>query len=152
MSPAAATALARVAEEAADGELHLPARTSSLESARRFAEDAAQAHGFDEDECFDFVFAVNEAVTNAIRHGAPDEHGHIHLRIASDAANLTFTVRDHGTFHVPGRTSGAAAEGGRGLAFIATLADELRVQATPDGTVIALSIGLPKRPPPEAAA
>ncbi len=42
--------------------------------------------------------AFNEAVTNAIRHGAPDEHGHIHLSVLVDGERLTLAVRDYGTF------------------------------------------------------
>ena len=53
-------------------ELHVLARRSELGVARKYAEDVAAAFGLDADSRYEFVYAVNEAVTNAIRHGAED--------------------------------------------------------------------------------
>src|SRR5438067_10385574 len=102
-------------------ELHLLARRSELGVARKYAEDVAAAFGLDADSRYEFVYAVNEAVTNAIRHGASDEEDMIHMSIVADADRLTFAVRDRGTFPLPGVDAGEAPESGRGLALMASL-------------------------------
>ena len=69
-------------------ELHMPARRSELGAARTYAGEVAAEFGLDADGCYEFVYAVNEAVTNAIRHGASDEEGMIHLSMVADADRL----------------------------------------------------------------
>jgi serine/threonine-protein kinase RsbW len=120
-------------------ELRLPARPSELSAAREYAEEAAAAFGLDADGCYEFVFAVNEAVTNAIRHGTPDRQGQIHLSIAASADRLTFVVRDCGTFVPFIRVSNSRSEHGRGLALMAKLVDEVQLCSEPGGTTVRLS-------------
>jgi len=124
-------------------ELLLPARRSELGVARQYAADVAAAFGLDADSCYEFVFAVNEAVTNAIRHGASDERGLIHLSVVADAERLTFAVRDRGTFVMPVLDGTAGSEHGRGLALMATLVDEVQLEIEPGGTTVRLSKALP---------
>jgi anti-sigma regulatory factor (Ser/Thr protein kinase) len=119
-------------------ELRLPALPSELGAARDYAEEAAIAFGLQDDERYGFVFAVNEAVTNAIRHGAPDEQGSIRLSIVADADLLTFTVRDGGTFALPLPAPGVSAEGGRGLALMIRLVDQFELRVEPDSTTVRL--------------
>ncbi len=121
------------------GELRLPAQPAKLGMAREYAQQAAAAFGLDPDHCYEFAFAVNEAVTNAIRHGAPDEHGHIHLSVIRDGDRLTLAVRDCGTFvgFVPdGLTS---AERGRGFALMARLMDAVQLCVASGSTTVRLS-------------
>jgi anti-sigma regulatory factor (Ser/Thr protein kinase) len=125
-------------------ELHLPARRAELGTARKSAHEAAKAFGLDADACYEFVFAVNEAVTNAIRHGAPDERGMISLRFSSDADRLTCAVHDKGTFVAPTVGGGERSEHGRGLSLMARLVDDLRLSIMPGHTVIHLSKDLPR--------
>ena len=120
-------------------ELHIPARRSELASARRYAGEVAAAFGLDADSCYEFVYAVNEAVTNAIRHGAADERGMIHLSFHAEADRLTFTVRDRGTFVAPAVDSNETSERGRGLALMADLADEVQLHIEPGSTTVRLS-------------
>jgi serine/threonine-protein kinase RsbW len=120
-------------------ELKLPAARSELGAARKYVADSAAAYGFDPDTCYEFVFAVNEAVTNAIRHGASDENGLIHLSIVADADRLTFAVRDRGTFVMPVLDGSMSAEHGRGLALMASLVDEVQLEIEPGGTTVRLS-------------
>ena len=126
-----------------ESELELPADRSELSAARKYVADAAAALGFDPDTCFEFVYAVNEAVTNAIRHGASDENGLIHLRIVADGERLTFSVRDRGTFVMPVLDGSVSAEHGRGLALMASLVDEVQLEIEPGGTTVHLSKALP---------
>jgi anti-sigma regulatory factor (Ser/Thr protein kinase) len=124
-------------------ELRLPAELSQLAAARTFARQAAAAYGFDGDGCYEFAYAVNEAVTNAIRHGRPDERGFIRVTISAEADRLTCAVRDCGTFIPPAEGPAAccdmAAEHGRGLALMRILMDEVRVHTFSGGTIVCLS-------------
>lgn len=120
-------------------ELHVLARRSELGIARKYAEDVAAAFGLDQDSRYEFVYAVNEAVTNAIRHGASDEEDMIHMSIVADADRLTFAVRDRGTFVMPEADGADASPGGRGLALMASLVDEVDVHIDPGGTTVRLS-------------
>ena len=124
-------------------ELCLPAELSQLAAARTFARQAADAYGFDGDGCYEFAYAVNEAVTNAIRHGRPDERGFIRVTTSAEADRLTCAVRDWGTFNAPAEGSAAgsdaAAEHGRGLALMRILMDEVRLHTSSGGTIVYLS-------------
>lgn len=120
-------------------ELRLPARRSALGVARRYAGEAAAAFGFDAELRFEFVYAVNEAVTNAIRHGAPNAQGLICLSIVADADRLTFAVRDYGTFVVPIPDPATKSEHGRGLAMMASFVDEVQLCTMPGSTTVTLS-------------
>jgi anti-sigma regulatory factor (Ser/Thr protein kinase) len=127
------------AEYLSAGELTLPATDSSLLAAREYVEETAAAFGFDADSCYQFVFAVNEAVTNAIKHGGSDEHGYIRLRAITEGDLLTFVVHDYGTFRVSSIDRSIRVEHGRGLAFMASLTDKIGVSAKPGGTTVSLS-------------
>jgi anti-sigma regulatory factor (Ser/Thr protein kinase) len=120
-------------------ELHVLARRSELGIARKYAEDVAAAFGLDSDSRYEFVYAVNEAVTNAIRHGASDEEDMIHMSIMADGERLTFAVHDQGTFVMPDVEGIETSEGGRGLALMASLVDEVDVHIDPGGTTVRLS-------------
>lgn len=119
-------------------ELRLPARPSELRTARQYAEEAAAAFGLDADGCYELALAFNEAVTNAIRHGAPDSRGQIRLSVLMDADRLTLTVHDHGTFAAPVLDRARTCEQGRGLALMASLMD-VQICAGPAGTTVRLS-------------
>ena len=113
---------------------------SQLGAARRFAEDAAAVFGFDEDETYQFTFAVNEAVSNAIEHGETFEDGTVRLRIDDEADGLTFSVLDRGSFtpSSPRKVDGVA-DRGRGLAFMAAMVDDLQVKPMEEGTLVRLT-------------
>jgi serine/threonine-protein kinase RsbW len=123
----------------ARSELHLRARRSELGTARKYARDVATAFGLDADTCYEFVVAVNEAVTNAIRHGAADDRGRIQLSVVTDAQRLTFAVRDQGTFVMPVMDGAENSEHGRGLSLMASLVDEVQLEIDPGGTTVRLS-------------
>jgi stage II sporulation protein AB (anti-sigma F factor) len=123
----------------APSELRLPARASKLGLARAYARDAAAAFGFDAEQSYEIAFAVNEAVTNAIRHGRPDEQGHIHLSAVAQGERLTLAVRDYGTFVASAVGANPSPEGGRGFALMAGLMDAVQLCVSPAGTTVRLS-------------
>ncbi len=138
--------LARVEEHHASSintELRLRAHRSELRLARGYAREAALEAGLTEVRSYEFVYAVNEAVTNAIRHGAPDEWGEICLSIFLEGNRLTCVVRDYGTFVAPTREAAALTEGGRGFPLMAGLVDDFQLGIEPGCTTVRLSIGLP---------
>jgi anti-sigma regulatory factor (Ser/Thr protein kinase) len=120
-------------------ELGLPARCSELSVARQFTGETAAACGFDADSCYEFVYAVNEAVTNALMHGAPDALGLIYLSSIVDADRLTFAVRDCGTFAMPTLATDTRSEHGRGFALMASLMDEVQLHSEPGSTIVRLA-------------
>jgi anti-sigma regulatory factor (Ser/Thr protein kinase) len=128
-------------------ELHLAARPSRLRAARAYAWRAAAACGFDADDCDEFAFAVNEAVTNAIRHGLPDEHGQITLHALSDGESLTMSIRDHGTFLASPPDESVYAESGRGFALMTHLTDAVQLSVGRGTTTVHLSKTLAHRAP-----
>ena len=125
--------------EAPASDLLLPAQPSKLGRAREYAREAAAAFGLDEECSYEFAFAVNEAVTNAIRHGHPDDHGHIHLSVLMEGDRLTLSVRDFGTFTVSPAASAPAGERGRGFELMARLMDAVQLSVSPGSTTVLLS-------------
>lgn len=124
-------------------DVRLPARPSELRAARRHAHDAAAACGFDVDDQYEFMYAANEAVTNAIKHGTPDSDGTIGLSIAVDGDQLVLSVYDRGRFAAPRRAPDSMSEGGRGFAFMNELMDHVEVVSKPGSTVVHLGKRLP---------
>ena len=121
-------------------ELRLPAKASELQRAREYADQAAASFGFDDPERFQFAFAVNEAVTNAIRHGTADKAGTIGLHIASDGDRLTVDVYDCGPFVAPDADDDEPMrDHGRGFDLMAKLMDDVEVRARPEGTTVRLA-------------
>jgi anti-sigma regulatory factor (Ser/Thr protein kinase) len=139
--------LQQAAANRATSELWLAAQPSQLVRAREFAHEAATAAGFDADGCYDFTFAANEAVTNAIRHGRPDEHGRIHLSVLADGQCLTLSVRDYGTFVMPiavatGDTVATlSADSGRGFTLMGAMMDAVELCVSSAGTTVRLTKG-----------
>jgi len=123
----------------AAGELRLPAQASELHRAREYADRAAANFGLHESERFEFVYAVNEAVTNAIRHGTADEAGTIGLRILVEDDRLMLEVRDRGPFVTARVENESLLDHGRGFALMAKLVDDVAVQAGPTGTSVRLA-------------
>jgi serine/threonine-protein kinase RsbW len=130
---------AAVAEAFASVDLRLPARPSELKRARDCVAAAAADFGFARKAAYELVFAVNEAVTNAIKHGRPHDDGTIGLTIDADGDALVCSVRDAGPFVAPGAPGEpATAESGRGFAFMAALTDEFELLVKPAATIVRL--------------
>jgi anti-sigma regulatory factor (Ser/Thr protein kinase) len=120
-------------------QLRLVAKAENLGVARGFVECAAVAFGLEAEASFDFVLAANEAVTNAIRHGRPDEQGRILLLVVADGERLTLVVHDYGAFRTPSPESPPRLDSGRGLAMMRRLTDTFELIAEAGGTTVRLS-------------
>jgi anti-sigma regulatory factor (Ser/Thr protein kinase) len=119
-------------------QLELPADPAELATVRRFADEAAARFGLEEQERFDFTFAVNEAVANAIEHGHPSPDGTIRVQMAQEDEALVCEVEDHGTFVPKPPAVDPLPERGRGLAFMAATVDEVDVRCGESGTLVRL--------------
>jgi anti-sigma regulatory factor (Ser/Thr protein kinase) len=116
----------------------VPASTSELHQVRRCVEEAAARFGLGSAEQYEFVFAVNEAVTNAIRHGQPFPDGTIGVQIDADDDTLICSVSDGGHFEADSDDRDAWAEGGRGLSAMALVMDQVDLCTSSTGTTVRL--------------
>jgi serine/threonine-protein kinase RsbW len=119
-------------------QLELKADPGELATARRFVDAAASRFGLGEEERYEFTFAVNEAVSNAIEHGDPSPDGTISMHVGEEDGALVFEVEDHGTFAPGPPAIDPLHERGRGLAFMAATMDEVDVRRGAKGTVVRL--------------
>ncbi len=112
----------------------LPLVPVRLLRARHRINDYLHQHGVAEDVIDDVVLAVDEAMTNAVRHsGARDN---LQVSLWFEDRDLRVLVKDDGHgFPVesfdPERTPELLATGGRGLFLIAQVADELELVTDP---------------------
>ena len=119
--------------------LSIPARLERLAEVREFVDHAASAAGFAEAERYEVKLALNEAVTNAVRHGSESPDDRVEILVAEHDGQLDLSVADSGVFVHRFELRRRLAEGGRGLAFIAELMDGLEVCPEYEGTTIRFS-------------
>ena len=115
--------------------LTLPPTSSSLPDLRR---SVAQTLGdLDQEVVADVLLALDEAVSNAIRHGSRGGE-QVQVTVESDDEWVEMTVRDGGPTprlpHLPAGPPPVLQTGGRGLWLILQLVDEVRLQRIEDGT------------------
>jgi serine/threonine-protein kinase RsbW len=90
----------------------------------------------------DFVIAVNEIATNAVRHGSPQAS----LRLRADGRTGQAEIRDQG--HWPDAAAASsqpkrpAEHGGMGLEVARLVCDGLELEATGSGTRVLLRMNL----------
>jgi anti-sigma regulatory factor (Ser/Thr protein kinase) len=123
---------------------------------RRAVQRCSELAGLTDPELYRFVVAVNEVVTNAVRHGG----GHGRLRLRVDGGRLVCVVTDRGP-GMPAERRVAAPRpepgtvGGWGLWLAREGCDVLSVDAGPGGSAVTLVRSLaaaarPARPPQPA--
>ena len=123
-----------------------------LADGRRFIDRTLAEAGFDAAARYQITVATNEAVSNAIEHGAPCD-GRFQLAASVENGSFVFSVRDCGRFEdSPAPEPDPVAERGRGFAFMNLLMDEVRVDARAGETVLRLAKRLPGTPPPPRGA
>jgi anti-sigma regulatory factor (Ser/Thr protein kinase) len=119
--------------------LSIPARLDRLHEVREFVDEATAGAGFDDLARYEIKLAVNEAVTNAIRHGSESADDLVELKLERKDDELVACVADTGTFVHRFELPRHLRERGRGLTFIADLMDGVEVKPEPEGTVICFS-------------
>jgi anti-sigma regulatory factor (Ser/Thr protein kinase) len=119
-------------------EVWLTAEPTELAEMRRLADAAAASCGLNGSERFEFAFAVNEAVSNAIEHGSPSPEGTIRLRFAEEKDALVFCVKDYGKFSPQPKIEESPSDRGRGLALMASMVEEFGLCRDSTGTLVRL--------------
>ena len=131
--------------------LAIPAGPAGLSEGRSFIDRALTAAGFDAAARYQITVAANEAVSNAMEHGAPCDDGRFHLSASVEDGSFVFHVRDCGRFEdAVTPLPDPVAERGRGFAFMNLLMDDVRLDARSDETILRLAKRLPDAPPPAA--
>jgi serine/threonine-protein kinase RsbW len=111
---------------------------------RRKIAQVARSLGLPEDALSDFALAMQELMTNAVRHGGG--WGRVRLRHQDNL--LVCTTTDYG----PGFTDGPAlheqmpareAERGRGLFMARQLTDSMHIHNSSNGVVVTVTMNLP---------
>jgi anti-sigma regulatory factor (Ser/Thr protein kinase)/ketosteroid isomerase-like protein len=119
-----------------------------LAEGRGFIDRALAEAGFDAVARYQITVATNEAISNAMEHGAPCNDGHFHLAASVEDGSFVFSVRDCGEFeHAVSPAADPVAERGRGFAFMNLLMDDVRLDAHPGETILRLVKRLPGTPP-----
>ncbi|WP_144022465.1 SpoIIE family protein phosphatase [Asanoa hainanensis] len=114
---------------------------AGVASLRRRVADEAARHGMADEAADDFVAAVNEVMTNAIRHGGGA--GTLRLLLADDAG-LVSEVRDRGAgfpaaaFLARVERPVPSSTGGMGL-WIAQQTSRLHIESGPTGTLVRIT-------------
>jgi anti-sigma regulatory factor (Ser/Thr protein kinase) len=125
--------------------------TDDVTSLRHAVRDRAAAAGLTGDALYDFVVAVHELVTNAVRHGGG--RGHLLLRRDGDTLVCDVVDRGDGFAHgvpVGGPPPAADTPGGRGILLANQLTDTLLISDTPDGVTASVTVCLPADPATDA--
>jgi serine/threonine-protein kinase RsbW len=119
--------------------LTLPPTSSCLPDLRRAV--ARTLEDVDEAAAADVLLALDEAVSNAIRHGS-GAGAPVVVSVERDGDWVEMTVRDGGPTprlpRLPAEPPPALQTGGRGLWLILQLVDEVRMQRVGQGTELTL--------------
>lgn len=112
-------------------ELRLRAEADSVRAARSGLRDWLAGLRVTDLDQVALLHAVGELVSNAVRHGHPDEDdGMVEVTaLLTDDGLVDVAVSDHGRWREPG-----PGEGGRGLAIASGFLDELEVRHDEHGT------------------
>lgn len=104
----------------------------------------------DDDRFSDLLLAVNEAIANAAEFAYVDaaERGTVDVRAAydRDSDTLAVTVDDRGRWRQKVPVQRRQQMRGRGIPLMETLADEVVIDRTPQGTRVTLTWGNMTRP------
>jgi len=115
------------------------AAATDLGAVREFVRARAAALGLPPPRVELLLLAVNELTTNTVQH--TDGGGRV--RVWADGQYLVCDVTDSGPMPTFGRAMPPPdATGGRGLAIVERVCDQVRAAAVPDGTLISLRLHL----------
>ncbi|RKN41102.1 ATP-binding protein [Micromonospora endolithica] len=130
--------------EAADL-LDEPFTAATVTELRHLLAAHVASSGLTGDPADDFVLAVHELVTNAVRHGGGI--GRLHLSRCDGVLRCTVTDYGAGQDDVPVDLPDADVPGGRGLWLAHHLTGTLALRRRPDGLAATVSAHLPAAPP-----
>lgn len=131
--------------------LELPSDPQVLCVVRSAVQQFAVIVGFSEEECRGIVLAVDEAMTNIIRHAYQNRHDQrIELTCRRNRRGLECLLVDHGTSATPEQLKGRPLEevrpGGLGIHLIQQVMDQVRYVPAPGRNELHLVKHLKNRP------
>jgi anti-anti-sigma factor len=112
----------------------LPAEPHVVAGLRRTVRQWATRSGASDEEAYDLVLAIAEAVTNVIEHAYPSAGGQVEVEASIGQGLARIVVRDLGRWRPP-----RSDHGGRGLLLMQGLVDNVDVVSGPAGTEVRLS-------------
>jgi len=78
-------------------EIDIPSTPQARQDAEAVILEEVKSHGFSTEASFSIKLAMEEAVTNAIKHGNRfDKTKKVHIRWACNSTSFTMSVRDEG--------------------------------------------------------
>lgn len=121
--------------------LHVPADLAELMQVRQFVEETAVAHISNQQTISDIVLAVDEAVTNIIRHGYQQQSGTIEIIVHCHPHKIEIKLCDDSPQFDPTTVSSPnpatplshRKPGGMGVHMMRHLTDKIQYQQLPDG-------------------
>jgi integral membrane sensor domain MASE1/anti-sigma regulatory factor (Ser/Thr protein kinase) len=124
-----------------DRPLHLtkPAIPSAVPEARRAIRSWLQQNSVPLDDTFEILVATSEAHTNAVRHAYGVTPGIVKIAASIAGDELQVSVKDEGTW----RTAPSHYDGGRGIALMRSLMDDVEIESTSEGTEVRMRRMLP---------
>ena len=116
--------------------------STDLPRVRRLTVTWATRAGMSAEAADDFVIAVNEIATNAVRHGSPRAS----LRLWVSGGAGVAEIRDSGHWAAAAAPTPLprrpAEQGGMGLEVARLVCDDLQIKATSAGTAVLLRMAL----------
>ena len=132
--------------------LEVPSDPQILCVVRSAVERFAALAGFSEDDCRSITLALDEAMTNIIRHAYGNRHDQaIELRCRVNQESVEFVLLDRGESVPPEKIRGRPLEevrpGGLGTHIIAHIMDQVSYEPLPGGNQWKLVKHLPSKRP-----
>ena len=132
--------------------LWVPSDPQILCVVRSAVERFAALAGFSEEDCRSITLALDEAMTNIIRHAYGNRHDQaIELRCRVNQENVEFVLLDRGESvpaeKIRGRPLEEVRPGGLGTHIIAQIMDRVSYEPLPGGNQWKLVKHLPSKPP-----
>jgi anti-sigma regulatory factor (Ser/Thr protein kinase) len=125
-------------------QLAIDSAPENLRLARQAVAEAAADAGADGLAVGDIALAVNEAMSNAVRHAYMPAAGPICVSAERDGATFAVVVRDGGRGFLPREDPRPSEDGGFGLKLIDELTSEFTILSQPDrGTEVHMVFALP---------
>jgi len=124
--------------------LDVPADPNELALVRHSLSRWLEAADVDARDAYRVTIAANEACMNAIEHAFAPSEELLHVDAQIDNGDVAVQVRDHGRW----RDREGSGSGGRGLALMRSLMDEVDVAPESGGTTVHLRRSVARRQAP----
>ena len=134
----------------------IPNAPDRVPEGRRFVRDFLHEVGAPEDDVFEILVAVDEALSNTCRHAAPPGTGVVVIRCFYSNGSFIVQVLDGGSGFDTRIISldeppDPLSQEGRGIFLMNQLMHQVHIASSPGGTVVTMERNLPAREVAEQA-